>query len=209
MKMSLKIGLVLALFCGSTLALSNRAAQAGGVGHGGNHGGQSFVHGDFRHDNSFRNNNFGFGGCGGCGCGYGAFYGCDLDSNENHIPFFALHPPVYYSQIIPRAYGWSPFAYSGDAMILPLEDGGPKEIINPYVPPSNTPDAKPSTKAKPTGEQTADDSTATPHLIVNPYVAANLASDEKQFVQLLSAGGIRTGGACRAKRSVPRAVPAV
>ncbi|HEX4145370.1 MAG TPA: hypothetical protein VHY91_17835 [Pirellulales bacterium] len=26
-------------------------------------------------------------------------------------PFYAMYPPVYYSQPMSRAYGWSPFAY--------------------------------------------------------------------------------------------------
>ena len=30
---------------------------------------------------------------------------------REHIPYFALHPPVYYSYPVPRAYGFSPYAY--------------------------------------------------------------------------------------------------
>ena len=28
-------------------------------------------------------------------------------------PYFALHPPVYYSCPVPRSYGYSPYAYPG------------------------------------------------------------------------------------------------
>ena len=30
---------------------------------------------------------------------------------REYIPYFALHPPVYYSYPVPRAYGFSPYAY--------------------------------------------------------------------------------------------------
>jgi len=30
---------------------------------------------------------------------------------REHIPYFAKHPPVYYSYPVPRAYGFSPYAY--------------------------------------------------------------------------------------------------
>src|SRR5437868_5814936 len=68
--------------------------------------------------------------CGGCWSGYG--YGYDYPYERDHIPFYALHPPVYYSHPIARAYGWTPFAYPPTAIIVPLEDSGPKEIINPF-----------------------------------------------------------------------------
>lgn len=48
-------------------------------------------------------------------------------------PFFALYPPVYYSQdIIPRPYGVSPFA--APPGINPVEMGGayPMHQVNPY-----------------------------------------------------------------------------
>ncbi|HEV2968687.1 MAG TPA: hypothetical protein VGY55_01785 [Pirellulales bacterium] len=109
--------------------------------------------------------------------GYWWAYGYPYE--QDHIPFYASHPPVYYSHPIARAYGWTPFAYPPAAIILPLEDGGPKEIINPFVPPSNAPAPTPNTKAKPSGEQTADSNAATPHLIVNPYVATSLAVEER------------------------------
>ena len=138
------------------------------------HGGLSGIHNGNGCGNFFGGSGFGFG----FGLGCGGLYGCDLNFDD-HIPFYALHPPVYYSRIVPRAYGWTPFAYEPDAVILPLEDSVPKEIINPYVPPSNTPAPQPGTKAKPSSEHTADDSSATPHLIINPFVATSLASEEK------------------------------
>ena len=49
-------------------------------------------------------------------------------------PYFALHPPVYYSQPVPRTYGYTPFAYPGTketpALIAPQ---AAKVIKNPYM----------------------------------------------------------------------------
>ncbi len=51
------------------------------------------------------------------------FYGCPYYSAyggygwqpsyyaSESVPYFSLHPPVYYSYRIPRTYGYSPFAY--------------------------------------------------------------------------------------------------
>lgn len=30
---------------------------------------------------------------------------------QDYIPYFSRHPPVYYSYPVPRAYGFSPYAY--------------------------------------------------------------------------------------------------
>jgi hypothetical protein len=102
----------------------------------------------------------------GAGCWYGGGYGYDSPYERDHIPFFAMHPPVYYSYPVARTYGYSPFAYPPGVM-TPADDGGPKEIINPHVPPSN----KPSDKTKPSSGKTAE--------IVNPYVGATLVEQEK------------------------------
>ena len=58
-------------------------------------------------------------------------------------PFFALYPPVYYSQdIIARPYGVSPFA--APSGINPIEMGGPfpTHQVNPYFEGPNVPPAE-------------------------------------------------------------------
>ena len=30
---------------------------------------------------------------------------------RDYVPYYAMHPPVYYSEPVPRTYGYSPFAY--------------------------------------------------------------------------------------------------
>lgn len=54
-------------------------------------------------------------------------------------PYFALHPPVYYSVPVPRTYGHSPFAYPGTYRTPDIEIIEPEEIVNPHVEPTSRP----------------------------------------------------------------------
>src|SRR5262249_15149277 len=77
----------------------------------------------------------GCGGCGGGGCGYD--YGYLYNSLDYNVPYFAAHPPVYYSYPVPRTFGYSPFAYPPYVMTPEMsEESAPVEITNPYVPSS-------------------------------------------------------------------------
>ncbi|MCH2117677.1 MAG: hypothetical protein MK161_08270 [Pirellulales bacterium] len=80
-------------------------------------------------------------------------------------PYFALHPPVYYSYPVPRPYGYSPFAYSGNVRTPEImgEVMGPVTIRNPFVPNS------PSTEADHQGQLTSFRQ-ASPLIVLNPYV---------------------------------------
>jgi hypothetical protein len=102
-------------------------------------------------------------GYGGFGYGYGYPY---FTTSVPTPPYFALHPPVYYSLPVPRTYGYSPFAYPGCVMTPELV--APETIINPHVQPLPMPkDAKPMEKK--TSGRVAQ-------VIVNPYfVPAGLA----------------------------------
>jgi hypothetical protein len=87
-------------------------------------------------------------------------------------PYFALHPPVYYSYPIPRTYGYSPFAYPGTMQTPEVEMAGEAALIeNPHV-------------TTPTKKDSTDDKTAvTWEVIRNPFAEANqpthVASSEK------------------------------
>src|SRR5690606_28868598 len=74
-------------------------------------------------------------GCGAWG-GWGVNYPHGLYGRRvNDVPYFAMFPPVYYSRPVPRAYGWSPFAYPPGTMTPEVaEPTGPQEIFNPHVP---------------------------------------------------------------------------
>ncbi|MCE2792406.1 MAG: hypothetical protein ACK493_16345 [Planctomycetota bacterium] len=82
------------------------------------------------------------------GRSYGAGYGFGLGANpffvgnfgyvrpSEELPYFAKFPPVYYSHIVPRPYGISPYAappgiIPTEYMVQPL---APPEVIrNPYI----------------------------------------------------------------------------
>lgn len=72
-------------------------------------------------------------GCGN-GCGIGGLYRSLDYPTERRVPYFAAHPPVYYSQPVPRTYGHSPFAY-GPSHQTPevYQTAKPVIIENPYV----------------------------------------------------------------------------
>jgi len=79
------------------------------------------------------------------GPGYPPFPGYSYGSSPYSLgrlpmpPYFAIHPPVYYSQPVPRTYGYSPFAY-GPCVMTPevaAPTPAPKTIINPHVEPQS------------------------------------------------------------------------
>ena len=81
-----------------------------------------------------------FGGVGGFFGGFSSPYAA---SRIPTPPYFAIHPPVYYSAPVARTYGYSVFPYSGDVRTpdLPMPA---KEMKNPH--------AKPMKNAKSTKE---------------------------------------------------------
>lgn len=101
--------------------------------------------------------------CGAGGMGYGFGIGQLYQSLEGRVPYFAAHPPVYYSYPVPRTYGHSPFAYPPHFRTPELvEEVQPLQISNPYVPSSNSTPAEDATVlTKPSSE---------PLVINNPYV---------------------------------------
>ena len=87
-------------------------------------------------------------------------------------PYFALHPPVYYSGAVARSYGYSPFAYPGHKE-TPAAKPAPKAamIENPHVQPVQK-EAKPKLNLK----------QITQLEVLNPYFKSNatkLVSVEK------------------------------
>jgi hypothetical protein len=100
-----------------------------------------------------------------CGCGYSYGWGSsgyDWRASARIIPYFAEHPPVYYSYPVARPYGYSPYALPPGVLPAELQVAPPKpeEIVNPYyVPKSEEPDVQPAREAAPqtasTGDRTA------------------------------------------------------
>ncbi len=86
----------------------------------------------------------------------------------NNLPYFALHPPVYYSEPVPRTYGYSPFAYPPGIMTPDIVgEAQPVTINNPYVP-ATTPAPAPATK---TDRSASTSSAPEPLVITNPFVS--------------------------------------
>ena len=124
--------------------VSADAAGKGGFGHkGGFKGGGKGLTSGFGHG-GFGGGGCGFGGRGFGSCGIGFGFGGFNDicgyaelyrQLYNNLPYFALHPPVYYSYPVPRTYGYSPFAYPPGTMTpeLPAPVKA-AEYINPFVP---------------------------------------------------------------------------
>jgi hypothetical protein len=52
---------------------------------------------------------------------------------REHVPYFAMNPPVYYSYPVARAYGFSPYAYLPTTRTPELAPLQPAVFQNPYV----------------------------------------------------------------------------
>ena len=100
------------------------------------------------------------GGPGVCGYpGWGSgYYAPRLYVRDDDIPYYAKHPPVYYSYPVPRPYGYSPFAYPPGTMTPEVKVREPLMVPNRYVPRK--------TERRPDGDR----QTRTPLRIINPYV---------------------------------------
>jgi hypothetical protein len=111
------------------------------------------------------NCNGGGGGWGGWGYDIGYLY----NSLDYNVPYFAAHPPVYYSYPVPRTYGYSPFAYPPGTMTpeVLMSDEQPVEIINPYVPKEQQDKARADQQASGAEFTTQPE----PLVIINPFVA--------------------------------------
>ena len=77
------------------------------------------------------------------------------------LPYYALHPPVYYSHIVPRPYGYSPYAYPPGIMTPDRPPGTPQVIHNPHA----------HSPAKP-GKTEDRVTQVEPVTILNPFVSA-------------------------------------
>lgn len=114
--------------------------------------------------------------CGGCqGGGFFPWFGYGMNGpaayalgNIPSPPYFALHPPVYYShRITPRSYGSSPFA-NPSACGAPIA-AAPVRRANPFL---MMPAPAPATKNE---QEKPVNVAVTPVRIQNPFYAPALA----------------------------------
>jgi len=92
------------------------------------------------------------------------------------VPYFALHPPVYYSLPVPRTYGYSPFAYPPGTMTPEIAGGGPIELHNPYVVPEKP--APKDSREKPDSDSSRGKTTRV-QITLNPYVVEESVAAER------------------------------
>jgi len=100
------------------------------------------------------------------GC-WSGMYGWGLPYSHydlEHVPYFALHPPVYYSYPVARPYGYSPFAYPPSVMTPELKPEEPKMMYNPFVP------SNPAEETQPAAVEGKTASSSQPLRLVNPFV---------------------------------------
>ena len=84
-------------------------------------------------------------------------------------PYFAIHPPVYYSFPRPRTYGGSPFAAWPSAYSAQL--AAPRVILNPTIKAVTDSEVPPGT----------DRTAGGPKLILNPYCQQSRADLPSQL----------------------------
>jgi hypothetical protein len=114
------------------------------------------------------------GGGGDFGSGFRGFAGASPYSlGQIPVPpYFAIHPPVYYSHPVPRPYGYSPFAYPGwvGTPELTAAPPCPQNMDNPYVEPTST---KVDESTQEQDSAKADEFASRdpqPEYVTNPYV---------------------------------------
>ncbi len=80
---------------------------------------------------------------------------------REHLPYYAKHPPVYYSHPISRPYGYYPYAYFPERHTPRLEAAPTLVVRNPFV----IGEAEGSPSKRPPLKQPSSD----PLRIVNPF----------------------------------------
>jgi len=94
----------------------------------------------------------------GCGWGYYLDGGLRGHANQKTIPYFALHPPVYYSHPVARPFGFTPFAVPPGVMPMEMKVSPQlKVMVNPHYRPKKQNSKKTSNRV------------AGGELIVNPF----------------------------------------
>lgn len=94
-------------------------------------------------------------------------------------PYFALHPPVYYSQPVPRTYGYSPHAYPGWVPTPEIVEPQPQTIVNPFLDaPAN------ESQLEPPANQSSVENP--PKVTYNPFVKSPAVQGEEKLARVVS-----------------------
>ncbi len=93
---------------------------------------------------------------GGSWAGWAAWWPAPSVYTQEHVPYFAKHPPVYYSRPIARPYGYLPYPYVPAATLAQPAAPRPVAVRNPYA---------------------SEEATPAPRRIVNPFAQEPEAPD--------------------------------
>jgi len=69
-------------------------------------------------------------------------YPCPSTYCTESVPYFALHPPVYYSYRVARTYGYGPFPYPPGVLTPGSEPPRAAVVQNVYANPGETPESQ-------------------------------------------------------------------
>jgi hypothetical protein len=92
-------------------------------------------------------------------------------SLQYQVPYFAAHPPVYYSHPVPRTYGHSPFAYPPHFRTPEIVESAGPVLVNPYVPSSTETPSGASDDDRQVSVPTSAE--VTPLVVDNPFCAGD------------------------------------
>lgn len=107
-----------------------------------------------------------YGSHGFAGPGWFGYFGSPYSTGRIPTPpYFAIHPPVYYSVPVARTYGYSPYAYPGT--VQTPEVVLPEMIENPHV--EQLPETEPAANVKVVKYQ----------MIHNPYAGLGRGKETK------------------------------
>ena len=125
-------------------------------------------------------NGFQFGaGINAAGLSSGTFFGRGFASRQVRPPYFAEFPPVYYSGIVRRPYGISPFAAPAGVVPVELSHAAdahePAVVKNPFFNQNKAASASVVEASEEEVKSTKNKSTAnTPMRIANPFFSTEL-----------------------------------
>lgn len=118
---------------------------------------------------------FAAGAFAGCGNGFGSSFCHHRFGGQP--PYFALYPPVYYSGIVPRPYGISPFAAPAGISPVELNCPPPLTVKNPFYQDEVSPVSGPSPSSAIESSNDKTTSSHRPAIKTNPFVGELIVRD--------------------------------
>ena len=107
--------------------------------------------------------------CGGCyGGGFNGWGVNCYEPIDRQPPYFAVHPPVHYSSMVPRTYGYSPYAYPGIVRTPSRAASRPMIVKNPHF------KVRSKGKVHRKTDKTASTRSVEPLVVQNPFFKSEI-----------------------------------